>query len=214
MKTIFIMIKSFYAVMIILLFSFTLCEQNGFISSIQKIKEILFHSKINNSFTLIQNIQSSVIHEVGVISKEDLKGIRTMSRVPDYALQKFKAAIYAKEAEVTSFHFEIEKDKANLIEGIGKAIVKGNKVIFAYFEANTTGDLVQPKETVHYRKCKHVLLLKKCKTHTKIYDRPFNIEELDLIKNLLREQSGNALIERISNIRNNPYLNEYVKDLL
>ena len=51
-----------------------------------------------------------------------------MSRVPDYALQKFKAAIYAKEAEVTSFHFEIEKDKANLIEGIGKAISKGNKV--------------------------------------------------------------------------------------
>ena len=199
--------------MLILLFSCSKSELNRLISSIQKIKDIL-HSKRNNSFSLIHNIRSNVIHHVSVITKEDLKGISTMSGVPDYALQKFKAAIYAREAEVTSFHFEIEKDRANLIEGIGKAIVNGDKVIFAYFEANTTGDLVQPKETVYFRNCKHVLLWKKCKTHTNIYERPFNFEELDLIKNLLREQSGNALIQRISDIRNTPNLNEYVKDLL
>lgn len=39
--------------------------------------------------------------------------------VPSYAVEKFKAAIFAKDVVVNSFHFEISQGEGKLIEGIG-----------------------------------------------------------------------------------------------
>ena len=70
--------------------------------------------------------------------------------VPSYAVEKFKAAIFAKDVVVNSFHFEISQGEGKLIEGIGIIEIQGDKAKFAYLESTNTGNLIPQEIIIKY----------------------------------------------------------------
>ena len=74
--------------------------------------------------------------------------------MPDYAVEKFKAAQFTKEVVVNSFHFEISQGEGKLIEGIGIIEVQGDNAKFAYVESTNTGNLITQQVIIKFKECK------------------------------------------------------------
>ena len=114
--------KVSFLIILSFLISLTSC---GLFGKFKKIVAIIEANGANhqNADYLINNIQSIVLNVAQTVPKGKIDKIGILG-VPDYAVEKFKAAIFAKDVVANSFHFEISKEEGKLIEGIGIIEIK------------------------------------------------------------------------------------------
>ena len=201
--------KSIIAITLLVLVSFIECGVNmsrirqnqKLIEFARAIVNIAKSSKARlGAASLVSNVQSTLKNIADRVDKAKINQIGALG-VPSYAVEKFRAAVFAHDATATSFHFQLDKTNAKLVEGLGVIEVDGNVAKFAYVEATTTGNLIQQTEIHSYRKCKRFLFFKKCRTIYERINRGFTLSELDRIKNALRELSAVKLTDRINAIK-------------
>ena len=201
--------KAIITITLLVLVSFIECGLN--MSRIKQNKKLIeFARAIANiaksskarlaASSLVSNVQSNLKKIADRVDKNKIGQIGALG-VPAYAVDKFKAAVFAHDATATSFHFELDKTNVKLVEGLGVIEVDGNVAKFAYVEATTTGNAIQQTEPHSYRKCKRFLFFKKCRTITERRNRGFSLHELEMIKNALRELSAVKITERINAIK-------------
>ena len=109
--------KVSFIIILSLLISLTSC---GLFGKFKKIVSIIEANGSNhpNADYLINNIQSYVLNVAQTVPKFKIEKIGLLG-VPSYAVEKFKAAIFAKDVVVNSFHFEISqghKEKESLLK--------------------------------------------------------------------------------------------------
>ena len=174
----------------------------GLFGKFKKIVSIIEANGSNhpNADYLINNIQSYVLNVAQTVPKFKIEKIGLLG-VPSYAVEKFKAAIFAKDVVVNSFHFEISQGEGKLIEGIGIIEIQGDKAKFAYLESTNTGNLIPQEIIIKYKECKKYFGIKKCKTREGREQRGSEVEEIEKIKTALREKSAQALTQRINVIK-------------
>ena len=183
--------KVSFIITLSLLISLTSC---GLFGKFKKIVSIIEANGSNhpNADYLINNIQSYVLNVAQTVPKSKIDKIGLLG-VPSYAVEKFKTAIFAKDVVVNSFHFEISQGEGKLIEGIGIIEIQGDKAKFAYVESTNTGNLITQQVIIKFKECKKYVFVKKCHNRERREDRGFKLEELEKIKQALREKSSQVL---------------------
>ena len=182
-----------------LLLSLSSCKLFGKFSKIVDIIEANGANHSNSDY-LINNIQSNVYNIAQTVPKDQIGQIGNYG-VPAYVAEKFQAAQFTKEVIVNSFHFEISQGEGKLIEGIGIIEVQGDKAKFAYAESTNTGNLITQQIIIKFKECKKYAFIKKCHNRERRENRGFKIEELDKIKQALREKSAQVLTQKINEIK-------------
>ena len=162
--------KVSFIVTLSLLLSLSSC---GLFGKFSKIVAIIEANGANhpNADYLINNIQSTVYNIAQTVPKGKIGQIGILG-VPDYAVEKFKAAQFTKEVVVNSFHFEISQGEGKLIEGIGIIEIQGDKAKFAYVESTNTGNLSTQQVIIKFKECKKYVFERnaKIKKEEKIED--------------------------------------------
>ena len=168
----------------------------AFINSTGRLSQTYYPSylisKMDTKFTSLAN----------TVDKEKIDQIGTLG-IPKHAVEKFKAAKFAKSAAATSFTLELFPSQASAIEGLGVIEIVNNTAKIAYAEAHTTASLSEQQQKWKRTHCTKFLFFKKHCTESFFYKpRGFTIYELNSIKSAIKNRSTSELKERIQKIQN------------
>ena len=149
---------------------------------------------------LIKNINTKLITIASTVDKAKINTVGSLG-IPPHAVEKFKAAVYAKDATSSSFQIEIFPDKASAIEGLGVIKIEGDQAKIAYAEAHTKAELIEQFNLVNSRECHGWWIWRKCHTVTNKVSRGFTLNELYTIKREVKHRSSTELSKRLNDIQ-------------
>ena len=155
-----------------------------------------------NGWQLVTNLKTTYFTIATTIKRDKLNQIYQLG-IPQHAIDKFKAVIFAKVIVEKTIRVDIFSEKeAKSIQGLGVVELEGDGIKLYYAEATTTGQTIQQKEPVHRKKCKGALFWRKCTHWIDWVPRGFTHKEIDLIKQTLRVRAAQDLHTRIQNLMN------------
>lgn len=151
-------------------------------------------------YQLVTDLKTDYVTTATNIRKDKLNQLYQLN-IPQHAIQKFKAVIFAKVIVDKTFRIDIVADKeAKSIQGLGVVELDGDAIKLYYAEATTTGRMIQQKEPVKRKRCKGFLFIRKCKHWIEMVPRGFTTKEIDIIKQTVRVKAARDLETRINNL--------------
>lgn len=149
-----------------------------------------------NANQLISSMKSKYITIEQTFDKTKISQLTEVG-IPQYAVDKFKAALDAKTAKGTSIRTEIFKSDFSVIVGLGAVKIEGNNATVSYYEVHTVASLIKILEPYITSHCSGALFWRKCRKELITRVRGYTIKEMDLIKKAIRERAEKDLTERI-----------------
>jgi hypothetical protein len=75
---------------------------------------------------------------------------------------------------------------------------QNNEIFFAYIRGNTNGELIQQYVTVSVRRCRRIVIVKRCGNYGEQRPRGMNANELDIVKRTLEAKFYSILQESMN----------------
>ena len=155
-----------------------------------------------NGWQLVTDLKTDYTTIATSIRKDKLSQLYQLN-IPQHAIEKFKAVVFAKVIVEKTIRVDIFAEKeAKSIQGLGVVELEGDQIKLYYAEATTTGQTIQQKEPVHRKKCKGALFWRKCTHWIDWVPRGFTHKEIDVIKQTLRVKAAQDLNTRIQSLMN------------
>ena len=155
-----------------------------------------------NGWQLVTDLKTDYTTIATSIRKDKLNQLYQLN-IPQHAIEKFKAVVFAKVIVEKTIRVDIFAEKeAKSIQGLGVVELEGDQIKLYYAEATTTGQTIQQKEPVHRKKCKGALFWRKCTHWIDWVPRGFTHKEIDVIKQTLRVKAAQDLNTRIQSLMN------------
>ena len=188
---------------ILLLLVFTNAKKYNKAEFEKRLKELQkLSQEKTNGWQLVTNLKTTYFTIATTIKRDKLSQIYQLG-IPQHAIEKFKAVVFAKVIVEKTIRVDIFAEKeAKSIQGLGVVELEGDQIKLYYAEATTTGQTIQQKEPVHRKKCKGALFWRKCTHWIDWVPRGFTPKEIDLIKQTLRVRAAQDLHTRIQNLMN------------
>lgn len=188
---------------ILLLLVFTNAKKYNKAEFEKRLKELQkLSQEKTNGWQLVTNLKTTYFTIATTIKRDKLNQIYQLG-IPQHAIEKFKAVVFAKVIVEKTIRVDIFAEKeAKSIQGLGVVELEGDQIKLYYAEATTTGQTIQQKEPVHRKKCKGALFWRKCTHWIDWVPRGFTHKEIDVIKQTLRVRAAQDLNTRIQNLMN------------
>lgn len=153
-----------------------------------------------NGWQLVTDLKTDYTTIATSIRKDKLNQLYQLN-IPQHAIEKFKAVLFAKVIVDDSFRIDIVANKeAKSIQGLGVVELDGDSIKLYYAEANTTGRMIEQKTPVKRERCKKFLFIKKCTHWIDMVPRGFTAQEIEIIKQTVRVKAARDLETRITNL--------------
>ena len=186
---------------ILLLLVFTNAKKYNKAEFEKRLKELQkLSQEKTNGWQLVTNLKTTYFTIATTIKRDKLSQIYQLG-IPQHAIEKFKAVLFAKVIVDDSFRIDIVADKqAKSIQGLGVVELDGDSIKLYYAEANTTGRMIEQKTPVKRERCKKFLFIKKCTHWIEMVPRGFTAQEIAIIKQTVRVKAARDLETRITNL--------------
>ena len=145
-------------------------------------------------------------HEKGItefkmtqIPISQLHTLKSKYGLPNELINQLSNIQYTQNSVYNDIHFHLMKGQSVLynIFGLAKR-EQNNEIFFAYIRGNTNGELIQQYVTVSVRRCRRIVIVKRCGNYGEQRPRGMNANELDIVKRTLEAKFYSILQESIN----------------